>query len=82
MEIMPINVPHLHLCKSRMKSGENTGKEELEDRIYSSGEAIQFSPDLFPSSLLNLPDYAHISELLSKSQYGIRFYDEGLYDEL
>ena len=48
----------------------------------SSGEAIQFSPDLFPSSLLNLPDYAHISELLSKSQYGIRFYDEGLYDEL
>ena len=91
-------VPHLHLCKSRMKSGENTGKEEpgnigkrelkpvleteLEDRLYSSGEAIQFSPQLFPSSLLNLPDYAHISELLSKSQYGIRFYDEGLYDEL
>ena len=58
------NVPHLHLCKSRMKSGENTGKEDLEDRLYSSGEAIQFSPDLFPSSLLNLPDYAHISELL------------------
>lgn len=92
------NVPHLHLCKSRMKSGENAGKEEpgnigkrelkpgleteLEDRLYSSGEAIQFSPQLFPSSLLNLPDYAHISELLSKSQYGIRFYDEGLYDEL
>ena len=100
------NVPHLHLCKSRMKSGGNVGKEELgnvegknpgnveerelepglvteqEDKFYSSGEAIQFSPDLFPSSLLNLPDYAHISELLSKSQYGIRFYDEGLYDEL
>ena len=55
---------------------------EQEDRLYSSGEAIQFSPDLFPSSLLNLPDYAHISELLSKSQYGIRFDDEGLYDEL
>ena len=67
------NVPHLHLCKSRMKSGENAGKEEpgnigkrelkpgleteLEDRLYSSGEAIQFSPQLFPSSLLNLPDY-------------------------
>lgn len=104
------NVPHLHLCKSRMKSGGNAGKDnsekieieesgnikleelghglenglapELEDRLYSSGEAIQFSPQLFPSSLLNLPDYAHISELLSKSQYGIRFYDEGLYDEL
>ena len=72
------NVPHLHLCKSRMKSGENDSC----DKLYSSGEAIQFSPDLFPSSLLNLPDYAHISELLSKSQYGIRFYDEGLYDEL
>ena len=84
------NVPHLHLCKSRMKSGEivegrilEPGLEtEQEDRLYSSGEAIQFSPQLFPSSLLNLPDYAHISELLSKSQYGIRFYDEGLYDEL
>ena len=72
------NVPHLHLCKSRMKSGKNDSC----DKLYSSGEAIQFSPDLFPSSLLNLPDYAHISELLSKSQYGIRFYDEGLYDEL
>ena len=72
------NVPHLHLCKSRMKSGE----EDFCDKLYSSGEAIQFSPQLFPSSLLNLPDYAHISELLSKSQYGIRFYDEGLYDEL
>ena len=48
------NVPHLHLCKSRMKSGENVegrilepGLEtEQEDRLYSSGEAIQFSPDL------------------------------------
>ncbi len=54
---------------------------ELEDRLYSSGEAIQFSPicflRLFESSRLR-----HISELLSKSQYGIRFYDEGLYDEL
>lgn len=88
------NVPHLHLCKSRMKSGGNVEQEELghghenglatgfEDKLYSSGEAIQFSPQLFPSSLLNLPDYAHISELLSKSQYGIRFYDEGFYDEL
>ena len=61
-----------------MKSGE----EDFCDKLYSSGEAIQFSPQLFPSSLLNLPDYAHISKLLSKSQYGIRFYDKGLYDEL
>lgn len=87
-------VPHLHLCKSRMKCGGNVGKDKLgngvdadpksglDDRLFSSGEAIQFSPNLFPSSLLNLPDYAHISELLSKSQYGIRFYDKGLYDEL
>ncbi len=76
------NVPHLHLCRSRMKSKDNFEENVLDDKLYSSGEAIQFSPDLFPSSLLNLPDYAHISELLSKSQYGIRFYDEGLYDEL
>ena len=71
------NVPHLHLCKSRMKSAGNiemkelgnveereleTGLEtEFENRLYSSGEAIQFSPNLFPSSLLNLPDYAHMS---------------------
>ena len=41
-------VPHLHLCKSRMKSGENVEEKmlepgletELEDRLYSSGEAI------------------------------------------
>ena len=87
-------VSHLHLCKSRMKCGGNVGKDKLgngvdadpksglDDRLFSSGEAIQFSPNLFPSSLLNLPDYAHISELLSKSQYGMRFYDECLYDEL
>ena len=87
-------VPHLHLCKSQMKCGGNVEKDKLgngvdadlksglDDRLFSSGEVIQFSPDLFPSSLLNLPDYAHISELLSKSQYGMRFYDEGLHDEL
>ena len=76
------NVPHLHLCRSRMKSKDNFEENVLDDKLYSSGEAIQFSPELFPSSLLSLPDYAHISELLSKSQYGIRFYEEGLYDEL
>lgn len=76
------NVPHLHLCKSRMKGKENVEEDSLDEKDFSSGEAIQFNPQLFPSSLLSLPDYAHISKLLSKSQYGIRFYEEGLYDEL
>lgn len=78
------NVPHLHLCKSRMKKGRNMegSGAEADDRFFSSGEAIQFSPELFPPSLLSLPDFARLSELLSKSQYGIRFYEEGLYDEL
>ena len=56
-------VPHLHLCKSQMKSGENAGKEELkpgletelEDRLYSSGEAIQFSPQSVSYTHLTLP---------------------------
>lgn len=71
------NVPHLHLCRGKMK-----GVDAVGEVVHSSGEALQFSAELFPQSLLTLPDYAHISSLLVKSQYGIRFYDNGLSGEL
>ena len=71
------NIPHLHLCKSRMGNSQET--EAME---HSTSETIQFSPGIFPPDILNLPDYEHIADLLSKSQYGIRFYDEGLYEDL
>ena len=71
------NVPQLHLCKSRMKSTHRTDAVE-----HNTSETIQFRPDLFPSEMLNLPAYEHIADLLSKSRYGIRIYDKGLYEEL
>ena len=60
------NIPHLHLCKSRMGNSQET--EAME---HSTSETIQFSPGIFPPDILNLPDYEHIADLLSKSQYGI-----------
>lgn len=68
------NVPHLHLCNAKLNSGS-----VLET---SAGVALQFHPTIFPMSLNQLPDYRPIYELLQKSQYGIRFYDTDLYDEL
>ena len=56
--------------------------QETEAMEHSTSETIQFCPDMFPPDILNLPDYEHIADLLSKSQYGIRFYDEGLYEDL
>ncbi len=74
------NVPHLHLCNSKLVSTkEKQPKEELE---HSAGEAIQFSPEIFPAYMKDLPDYRHIFHLLQKSQYGIRFYGHTLYEEL
>lgn len=73
------NVPHLHLCDS-MLSGSDS--ECAEDRVFCSGEAIQFRPELFPAYMQDIPDYRHIYDLLNKSQYGVRFYDTDLYDEL
>lgn len=72
------NVPHLHLSNAQLQLKE--GNQEVEDN--SEGQAIQFRPELFPVNLRDLPDYQHLYDLLSKSQYGIRFYDEGLYDDL
>ena len=50
--------------------------------VCSAGEALQFLPDIFPVHIENLPDYQEIYRLLRKSQYGVRFYDKGLYDEV
>lgn len=68
------NVPHLHLCNSKLNPVANT--------VCSAGEALQFLPDIFPVHIENLPDYQEIYRLLRKSQYGVRFYDKGLYDEV
>ncbi len=75
------NVPHLHLSNAQLSSGGADGAAgQCEDD--SEGQAIQFSPVLFPANLIDLPDYQHIHDLLSKSQYGIRFYDDGLFGDL
>lgn len=72
------NVPHLHLSNAQLQLKDD--HQEVEDD--SEGQAIQFRPELFPVNLKDLPDYQHVSDLLSKSQYGIRFYDDGLYSDL
>lgn len=73
------NVPHLHLCNSKLLQPVSENKKEC---AYCSGEAIQFRPELFPAYMENIPDYQHIYDLLKKSQYGVRFYDEGIYNDL
>lgn len=72
------NVPHLHLCHTKLHS---TSASHPEDE-WSAGEAIQFRPDMFPDNMKDIPDYRLIYDLLQKSQYGIRFYDESLFDEM
>lgn len=72
------NVPHLHLCNSKLRPS-SVGNQEDE---WCAGEAIQFRPDVFPGNMGELPDYRLIYDLLQKSQYGLRFYDEGLFAEM
>jgi hypothetical protein len=55
------NVPHLHLCNSKLNPVANT--------VCSAGEALQFLPDIFPVHIENLPDYQEIYRLLRKSHY-------------
>lgn len=66
------NVPHLHLCHSKLAPSE--------DLAVSSGEALQFQPIIFP--LGDLPDYKEIHNLLTRSQYGLRCYDRELFSYL
>ena len=72
------NVPHLHLCHTKLHSTSASHPEEE----WSAGEAIQFRPDMFPENMKDIPDYRLIYDLLQKSQYGIRFYDESLFGEM
>ena len=72
------NVPHLHLCHTKLNPTSASG---LEDG-WSAGEAIQFRPDIFPEQMKDIPDYRFIYDVLQKSQYGIRFYDEGLFEAM
>lgn len=73
------NVPHLHLCDTKLPQPVSSSDTEAEP---CAGEAVQFRPELFPAYMQDIPDYRHICDLLQKSQYGVRFYDEGLYEEL
>lgn len=68
------NVPHLHLCGTLL--------EGAAEKLRNIREAVQISPDLFPTDMCRLPDYQELALLLEKSRYGMRFYDIGLYDEL
>ncbi|WP_080903045.1 AraC family transcriptional regulator [Parabacteroides sp. Marseille-P3160] len=68
------NVPHLHLCNTKLDSSAKTEP--------SGGEALQFHPTIFPIHLENIPDYQQINLLLQKSQYGLRFYEKGLCKKL
>ena len=58
------NVPHLHLCHTKLNSASTTSN--LEDEC-SAGEAIQFRPDIFPEQMKDIPDYRFIYDLLQKS---------------
>lgn len=78
MALIGSNVPHLHLCHTKLDATSASNPEEK----GSTGEAIQFRPDIFPGQMEGIPDYHLIHDLLQKSQYGIRFYDEGLFDEM
>lgn len=37
---------------------------------------------MFPGNMKDIPDYRLVYNLLQKSQYGISFYGEGLFDEM
>ena len=78
MALIGSNVPHLHLCHTKLDATSASNPEEK----GSAGEAIQFRSDIFPGQMEGIPDYHLIHDLLQKSQYGIRFYDEGLFDEM
>lgn len=67
------NIPHLHLCDD-IANGKTHSS--------SSGETLQFAKDVFPSKMDILPDFTDIDNLLKKSQYGIRFYDKGLWNQV
>jgi len=67
------NVPHLHLCDSVMNN--NTGSQ-------SSGDVLQFPPDIFPEHMDKIPDYKNVFDVLDRSQRGIRFKDIALSDEI
>lgn len=67
------NIPHLHLCND-IANGKKLSS--------SSGEALQFTKALFPTQMDKLPDFIEIDTLLKRSQYGIRFYDKGMWEEV
>lgn len=73
------NVPHLHLCDTKLLPPAADNGEVYEP---CAGEAIQFRPELFPAYMQDIPDYRPIYDLLQKSQYGVRFYGDGIYEDM
>lgn len=73
MALIGSNIPHFHFCDALL-SGEKV--------INSSGETLQFPLSIFPSAMEAIPDYEAIDLLLKRSQHGIRFYDEGLWQQV
>lgn len=73
MTLIGSNVPHLHLCDAVLQG---------EDVNFSFGEGLVFPISIFPEKMDTLPDYTKINELLQRSQYGIRFCDASLSDEI
>ncbi len=67
------NVPHLHLCDSVL---------DKETKPQSSGDVLQFPPDIFPEHMDKIPDYKNVFDLLQKSQRGIRFNDIALSGDI
>ena len=69
LALLGSGLPHFHLC-DRVRLGG--------DGEASSGEVLQFPPDLFPQNMERLGDYAEIRRLLECSRRGIRFGDRVL----
>lgn len=59
------NVPHLHLCDSRLHPAKGM--------VPAAGEVLQFRPELFPEGMERVPDYRPLVRLLRDSQSGLRF---------
>lgn len=73
LALLGSGLPHFHLC-DRVRLGG--------DGEASSGEVLQFPPDLFPQNMERLGDYAEIRRLLECSRRGIRFGDRVLAAEV
>ena len=57
-------VPHFHLCDSIYYK---------ENDLWSEVKTIQFKRNIFPADMESIEDFAHISDLIKRSMYGVKF---------